>query len=107
MKVFRVAAVSAVLVGAASFAIPAQAQMGGGGDGPHINLLDAAPTKTPDQIEQEQARDKAYKESLKTIPNAKGSNDPWGSMRSETPKTPPAKTSAAKAKTKTGSNTPN
>jgi len=32
--------------------------------------------KTPDQIEKEQAADKAYKESLKKIPDAKTSSDP-------------------------------
>jgi len=38
--------------------------------------------KTPDQIEKEQARDRAYKESLKKIPDAKAPTDPWGNARS-------------------------
>jgi hypothetical protein len=113
MKVFRAAAVLVLLTG------PAYAQM----QTPNINLLADAPSKTPEQIEQEQARDKAYKESLKAIPNAKVSNDPWGNVRSDAPKAPPAKTTAAKPKsttaattapktntntnTKTGSNAPN
>ena len=61
--------------------------------------------KTPDQIEKEREADKAYKESLKKIPDVKGSNDPWGGVRtSDAPKTAPAKTAAsAKPKTKTGS----
>ena len=41
-------------------------------------MMDA---KTPDQIEKEQEADKAYKESLKKIPDAKASSDPWGSTR--------------------------
>jgi hypothetical protein len=115
MKAFRAAAVLVLLAG------PAYAQM----QTPNINLLADQPSKTPEQIEQEQARDKAYKESLKKIPDAKTSNDPWGSVRSDAPKSAPAKTvssataakpksaTAAKSKTesktesKTGGNTPN
>jgi hypothetical protein len=98
MKVLRAAALLVLLTG------PAYAQM----QTPSINLLADSPSKSPEQIEQEQARDKAYKDSLRKIPDAKTSNDPWGSVRSDAPKTPPAKTSAAaKAKTKTGSNSPN
>ncbi|MGA7803031.1 hypothetical protein [Bradyrhizobium sp.] len=56
-------------------------------------MMDA---KTPDQIEKERAADKAYKESLKKIPDAKTSSDPWGSARgSDAPKTA-AKTPATK-----------
>jgi hypothetical protein len=107
MKAFRAAAVLVLLAGA-----PAYAQM----QTPSLNLLADQPSKTPDQIEQEQARDKAYKESLKKIPDAKTSSDPWGSVRSDAPKSAPAKTvssAAAKpksptaAKGKTGTNTPN
>ena len=107
MKSFRAAAVLVLLAGG-----PAYAQM----QTPSLNLLADQPSKTPDQIEQEQARDKAYKESLKKIPDAKTSSDPWGSVRSDAPKSAPAKTvsnAAAKpksppaAKGKTGTNTPN
>src|SRR5690349_11500028 len=107
MKAFRVAAAVLVLL-----AGPAYAQMAT----PNINLLADQPSKTPDQIEQEQARDKAYKESLKKIPDAKTSSDPWGNVRSDAPKSAPAKSvsnAAAKpksptaAKGKTGTNTPN
>ena len=73
-----------------------------------MNLLSDSPSKTPEQIEADEAKEKAYKESLKKIPDAKGGNDPWGVVRSDAPKSAPTKsTSAAKAKTKTGSNTPN
>jgi hypothetical protein len=112
MRVLGAAAMAA-LIGMVALATSARAQMGGGGggggDGPHINLLADAPSKSPDEIEADQAKEKAYKDSLRKIPDAKVSNDPWGTVRSDAPKAAaPAKTtSAAKAKTKTGSNTPN
>jgi hypothetical protein len=96
MKSLRVAATIAVLV----WPVYARAQM------PNINLLPEDTYKTPEQKEQEQQRDKAYKESLKKIPDAKTA-DPWGGVRSsDAPKSPTSsKTSAAtKQKTKTGSN---
>jgi hypothetical protein len=83
---------------------------------PSINLLADGPSKTPDEIEADQAREKAYKDTLKKIPDAKVSNDPWGGVRnsdasknsadkSPAAKTPTSKTAAAaKAKLKTGSN---
>jgi hypothetical protein len=37
--------------------------------------------KTQQQIEQEKQLEKAYKDSLKSIPDAKGSNDPWNNVR--------------------------
>ena len=87
MRIFRAAAVIVLLTG------PAYAQM------PNVNLISELPTKTPEQIEAEAVRDKAYKESLKKIPDAKVSSDPWGTVRSaETPK--PA---APAKRTKTGS----
>ena len=88
----------AVLVGAAValLAGPAAAQM----STPNINLMPEVKSKTPEEKEQDEIRDKAYRESLKKIPDAKVSNDPWGGVRStEAPKTP------AKPKTKTGSTT--
>lgn len=94
MKVFRVAAVFAVLAG------PAFAQT------PTVNLLSDTPSKTPEEKAADDARDKAYKESLKKIPDAKSAADPWGAVRTgDAPKAGTAKASAsAKAKTKTGSN---
>ena len=86
-------------------AVPARAQMSGGGtEGPHVNLLSDLPSKTPEEREAEAERDRKYKDSLKKIPDAKASNDPWGSVRSDAPKTATTKApAAAKAKTKTGS----
>ncbi|MBB4368636.1 hypothetical protein GGD63_001415 [Bradyrhizobium sp. cir1] len=94
MKLFRLAAVLAVLAG------PAYAQM------PNLNLLQDGPGKTPEEKAAEAERDKAYKETLKKIPDAKASNDPWGGMRSDPPKQQPAAPKAAATgapkKTKTG-----
>jgi hypothetical protein len=100
----RVLGATAALVLAAALAGstgPARAQ----NESPHVNLLADQPSKTPDEIEAEQAREKAYKESLKKIPNAKAPSDPWGGVRADAPKTPAKSvTSAAKPKTKTGTN---
>jgi len=61
--------------------------------------------KTPDQIEQDKIREHDYKESLKKIPDAKTSSDPWGTVRSDTPQAPAKSAKApAKPKIKTGSN---
>jgi hypothetical protein len=88
MRVFGIAAVIALL------AVPAYAQV------PNVNLMPEVKSQTPEEKEAEAARDKAYRDSLKKIPDAKASSDPWGSVRStETPKTP----APAKPKTKTGS----
>jgi hypothetical protein len=89
MRVFRIAAVFALLIG------PAYAQQM-----PNLNLVPELKSKTPEEKEAEAVRDKAYKESLKKIPDAKTSTDPWGNVRStEAPRTP----APAKPKTKTGS----
>ncbi|WP_407118503.1 hypothetical protein [Bradyrhizobium sp. LMG 9283] len=94
MKLFRLAAVLAVLAG------PAYAQM------PNLNLLQEGPGKTPEEKAAEAEREKAYKETLKKIPDSKASNDPWGGMRSDPSKQPAApKASAATSapkKTKSG-----
>ncbi|MCA1467621.1 hypothetical protein GPL17_02495 [Bradyrhizobium yuanmingense] len=94
MKLFRLAAVLAVLAG------PAYAQM------PNINLMQDAPSKSPEEKAIEAEREKAYKETLKKIPDSKPSSDPWGGMRAEQPKQPAApKASAATSapkKTKSG-----
>jgi hypothetical protein len=106
MRVVGVAVMTA-LIGLVA-AAPARAQAPSGADGPHVNLLSDLPSKTPEEREQEAERDRKYKDSLKKIPDAKVSSDPWGSVRSDAPKntkeTATTKTpAAAKAKTKTGS----
>jgi hypothetical protein len=88
MRVFRAAAVIALL------SAPAYAQT------PNINLIPELVTKTPEEKEAEAVRDKAYRDSLRKIPDAKVSSDPWGNVRgTETPKT----STPAKPRTKTGS----
>ncbi len=90
MRIFGAAAVIVLLAG------PAFAQT------PNINLIPEIASRTPEQKEADAVRDKAYKESLKKIPDAKGSTDPWGNVRgSDTPKT----AAPAKPRTKTGSTT--
>ena len=71
MKVFRIAAVFAALAG------PAYAQQL-----PAVNLIPEVQSKTPEEKEQEAEKQKAYRDSLKKIPDAKASNDPWGTVRS-------------------------
>lgn len=104
MRVVDVAAMTALMGLVALATVPARAQMGGS-EGPHINLLSDQPSKTPEERELDAERDKKYKDSLRKIPDAKASNDPWGSVRSDAPKTATTKApAAAKAKTKTGQN---
>jgi hypothetical protein len=75
-------------------AAPAYAQT------PNINLIPELQSKSPEEREQEAAKDKAYKDSLRKIPDAKASSDPWGTVRS----TDAPKAAAAPArKSKTGS----
>jgi len=93
MKKTSVATMIALLMGPllAGWAVPSHAQM------PNINLMADQPGKTPEEKEADEARDKAYKETLKKIPDAKTSNDPWGGVRTaDAPKTPAVKTTAAK-----------
>jgi hypothetical protein len=88
MRILSAAAVVALLVA------PAYAQA------PNINLMPEFTSKSPEEKEAEAERDKKYKESLKKIPDAKGSSDPWGNVRSvDMPKA----SAPAKPRTKTGS----
>ena len=86
IRVFSAVFAIALLTG------PAYAQM------PNINLLPSATSKTQEEKDADEAREKAYKESLKKIPDAKVSSDPWGTVRTDPPKAAPAK-----PRTKTGS----
>lgn len=49
------------------------------------NIIPDKPAKTPEEIEREQTIERQYKEGLRSIPDKKGSNDPWGSVRSADP----------------------
>jgi hypothetical protein len=64
---------------------------------PNVNILPEMKSKTPEEIEQDKITDKAYKDSLRKIPDAKTSSDPWGDVRSAEPAR-----SAAKPKSRTG-----
>jgi hypothetical protein len=98
MRAFRAAALVALPIAALLFE-PAYAQLQGGSGGPNINLMPELQSKTPEEKEADAIKEKAYRESLRKIPDAKTSNDPWGTVRStEAPKAAPAK-----PKTKTGS----
>jgi hypothetical protein len=48
---------------------------------PNVNLFPEVRTKTPEEKERDAVRDRAYKDSLRKIPDAKASNDPWGTVR--------------------------
>jgi hypothetical protein len=87
MKAVRLAAAIMLL------ASPAFAQI------PKLNLLQDKPSKTEDEKNAEAAQDKAYRDSLKKIPDQKAPSDPWGSVRSDAPAAPAAK-SASTAKSK-------
>jgi hypothetical protein len=93
MKVFRIAAMMVLLTA------PAFAQ-----STPNINLVPELQSKSPEEKEQEAQQQKAYKESLKKIPDAKASSDPWGNVRSvDTPKASAKASAPVKPRTKTGS----
>ncbi len=71
---------------------------------PNVNLIPELQSKSPEEKEQEAIKEKAYRESLRKIPDAKASSDPWGTVRSnEAPKA----AAPAKPKAKTGSSTAN
>jgi hypothetical protein len=74
----------------------------------NINLIPELQSKSPEEKEQEAAKDKAYRESLRKIPDAKSSSDPWGTVRSNEPPKAAAKAPApAKPKPKAGSSAAN
>jgi hypothetical protein len=85
MRIICATTVIAILAG------PAYAQ-----SKPSTTLEDLMDAKPPEQIEKERAADRAYKESLKKIPDAKTASDPWGSARGVDSPKAAAKTSASK-----------
>ena len=88
MRAVRLAAAIMLL------ASPAFAQI------PKLNLLQDKPGKTDDEKAAESAQEKAYKESLKKIPDQKAPADPWGTVRSDAPAAPAAKSASTAKKTK-------
>ena len=69
---------------------------------PNVNLIPELMSKSPEEKEAEALKEKAYKDSLRKIPDAKASSDPWGTVRNDAPKDS-AKAAAAPKKSKTGS----
>ena len=90
MRVLSAVAVAVLL------SAPAYAQM------PNVNLMPEVKTKNQEEKDQDAVNDRAYKNSLSKIPDAKGSSDPWGAVRSDAPPKAAAHP-PAKPKTKTGS----
>lgn len=96
MRAVRLAAVIMLL------ASPAFAQI------PKLNLLQDKPGKTEDEKAAEAAQEKAYKDSLRKIPDQKAPADPWGTVRSDAPPASPSKSassSKSKAKSTAGGST--
>jgi len=91
MRVLRAVALLALLSGS-TLIRPAYAQM------PQVNLMPDVPSKTQEEKDADEVRDKAYKDSLRKIPDAKVAADPWGNVRTDPPK---ASNVAPKAKSKT------
>jgi hypothetical protein len=92
MKVLSVAAALMLL------ASPAFAQL------PQMNLLQDRPGKTQEEKDADAAREKAYQDTLKKIPDGKPPADPWGNVRTtDAPKAPAKAAASSKPKTKTGS----
>ncbi|VIO77005.1 hypothetical protein [Bradyrhizobium ivorense] len=90
MRILSAVAVAVLL------SAPAYAQM------PNVNLMPEVKTKTQEEKDQDAANQKAYQESLRKIPDAKTSADPWGAVRSDAPPKKAAE-HPAKPKTKSGS----
>jgi hypothetical protein len=89
MRVFRAAALIALLVGPAYGQTQSVPKYG-----------EAPKDKSPQEIAAEREAEKAYQRSLGNIPN-KGASDPWGNVRSESAPKATAKAAPAK-RTKTG-----
>ena len=90
MRIFRAAALLGLLAGPAY------------GQAPNMNLIpQETKSRSPEEIERDQAADKAYRESLRKIPDAKA-GDPWGNVRGADSRKAPAQ---PKARAKSGAAT--
>ena len=97
MKILRFAAVAALLTGPALLTGTVLSTGAAHAQMPNVNLIPELPSKTPEEKEQEEIQQKAYRDSLRKIPDAKASNDPWGTVRSDTPAASPSTRSASPA----------
>ena len=99
MKVLSASVLTlALLSGSALLPAPAFAQAQD--DSPHINLLADGPSKTAEEIEKAKEVERAYKDTIRKIPDAAVSNDPWGNVRSDSQPKAGAKGKAAASHTK-------
>jgi hypothetical protein len=89
MRVFVVAAMIVLMAGSA-FAQNAVPRYG-----------EVDKDKTPSQKEEERNAERAYKRSLRNIPDKAGPSDPWGAVRSDN--AAPSATNTTQKKSKTGS----
>lgn len=48
---------------------------------PNVNLMPELKSKTPEEKERDEKAERAYRDSLRKIPNAKAAGDPWGEVR--------------------------
>ena len=97
-----IALILSALAMTALLAMPTYAQM------PTMNMVPDMPSKTPEEKEQDAIKDKAYKDSLRKIPDQKAPADPWGTVRSDAPPASPSKSassSKSKAKSTVGGST--
>jgi hypothetical protein len=76
----RIAAAAAVLAGSAAAQLPM----------PSFSLQNDK-QKTPQQVEHDQAIDRAYRSATKKIPDKNIANDPWADVRSAPTPPPPKK----------------
>jgi hypothetical protein len=70
---------------------------------PNINLIPELTSRSAEEKEADAIKEKAYKDSLRKIPDAKASSDPWGAVRTTDAPKDSAKTAAPAKKSKTGS----
>ena len=90
MRVFVAAAMMIALMAGSALAQEAVPRYG-----------DIDKDKTPSQKEEERNAERAYKKSLRNIPDKAGPSDPWGTVRSDN--AAPSATSTTQKKSKTGS----
>ncbi len=63
---------------------------------PNINMMPELKSQSPEEKERDAQADKAYRESLRKIPN-QAANDPWGDVRGAGASKPAAPKPAPKA----------
>jgi hypothetical protein len=78
-KLIRAGAIVALCTG------PAAAQVNQGNQGSNLSIpLNQKAPPTREEIERQNANDRAYDAAMKKIPDKKSSGDPWGDIRPTT-----------------------